>query len=824
MTRISTHHGLSHENSNAHKLPEPTCLNEWTMLCSTADAPPEMPMKTILQNTLAMAARILLSVLVALVFGTLSALAQSSGSGESATTDLDAAGSGNSATGDSPDATRLPDVVIEAPKPEPKPKPKPAARKRPAPAPVVTATDTATEAEDLGEPTGDVPTSPSIANPELLLDQTITTFDEGQIRSQDIAKVNDLRGRVPNLNASDNNLRGFNNVYNLRGIGNTQFFSNPALVTYVDGVPMGNAFAYGTDYYNLEAIEVYRGPQPTLFGRNSSAGVINIRTIQPSNRYRANATVSYGSYNTQEYIAGASGPIVKDNLYLGLGGYLTQSDGYTYNTSFGRAVDDRNGIGGRVQLRYTPVENWDISVFADIDQYTDGDTGLTPLSGPQWVQNNSKQGRTRISRNTVALRAEGVYDWGTVTSATARQWFDLSPNFNDISPFISIPFVTVDSATTLTGIQQEQYTTELRFQSPKDAEGPLRWLAGFFYLNGQVDDTGTNEFIATAPVPFPPFMITFDNSSTTSYTLNEENIAFFGEVGVDLSKELELILGLRLDYTNKELSNRQRYATATGTPLAPTLNASRGEFNPAPSIGLGWTPDEQTRVYWNTTYGFQSGGYVGYADTVALAEYDTETILANEIGVEWTSADKKFTVGATGFFYKIWDYQVERTTVSPQYLILNAPESRSLGAEITTAYEPLPGLVLSGAFGYTNFEFEEYVDPFTGQDYAGNTAPFVPEFNTTVAAQYTHETGFFARVEMQAFGNTYYNEANDARFEQGSYALLNVKTGWENDHVGVFFVGENLTDTFYFSNINPDLAAGSPGAPQYVGVEVIGKF
>ncbi|MEM1058085.1 MAG: TonB-dependent receptor plug domain-containing protein [Verrucomicrobiota bacterium] len=778
---------------------------------------------------LATGIRLSITVLFALVFGTLAALAQGETSGEAtpaAPTDLDAPSSPSSSAANEPGAT-LPDVVIQAPAPEPEPPPRPAptpAAPPPAPAPVVSATD-ADAAEETGAPTGDVPFSPSISNPELLLDQSITTFDEDEIRSQDIGLLNDLSARVPNLNASDTNLRGFNNVYNLRGLGNTLFFSAPAVVTYVDGVPLGNAFAYATDFYDIEAIEVYRGPQPTLFGRNSSAGVINVRTIQPTNTYRANATIGYGSFESQEYVAGASGPIVRDNFYVGLGGYLTSSEGYTYNTVQGKPLDDRDAIGGRVQLRYTPAENWDISVFADIDQYTDGDVGLTPLGGPNWVQTNPVGGQTRISRNTIALRVAGEYDWGTVTSATARQWFDLSPNFVDISPFVSAPAGTgrLTSATTLTDQQQEQWTTELRFASPADAQGPLRWQAGFFYLTSEINNQGTNGLETLLTIPFFG-NIPFDFSQTTSFSLDEENVAFFGDVGLSLTEQLELIFGLRLDYTEKSLNDRKRFDAFTNSLAAPPLNASRSEFNPAPSIGLGWTPCEQSRVWWNTTYGFQSGGFSGFADTLGEAEFDTQTLLANEIGAEWENADGTLRAGVTGFYYHIWDYQVERTTIPPQYLILNAPESRSLGAEASAAWEPLPGLVLSGVFGYTNFEFLDYTDPFTGQDFAGHTAPFVPEFNGTVAAQYRHETGVFARLEMQAFGETFYDEANSPQFRQGSYVLLNAKTGWENDHVGVYFVGRNLTDTFYFTNITPNLAAGVPGTPQYVGFEVTGRF
>lgn len=729
--------------------------------------------------------------------------------------------------------TNLPDVIIEAPRPAPTPEPavtsSPTTSTQATPRrtfPPAATQDAATGTADSAQTddTGETETRADGLDPRLLLDQSITTFDEAQIRREDIGLLNDLRGRVPNLNASDANLRGFNNVYNLRGIGNTQFFSNPSVITYVDGVPLANAFAYSSDFYNLESIEVLRGPLPTLFGRNSSAGVINIRTLQPSNRYRANASISYGSFNTQQYVANASGPIVKDNVYLGLGGYLTSSDGYVYNSAFGREVDDRDGVGGRVNLRLTPTKNWDISIFADLDQYTDGDVGLTPLTGPRYVQNNSKQGQTRISRNTIAARATGSYDWGTVTTATARQWFDLSPNFVDIAPFVSVPFGVVDSATTTTDLQQEQYTTELRFASPADATAPVRWQAGLFYLSSQITYDGTNEFVATVPVPFPPFSLTFDNTNRTTFQLEEENFAVFGEVGIDLCETVELLVGLRLDYTQKSLDNRQRVLVPTGMLQAPTLNLSRSEFNPAPSIGAAWTPDEQTRVFWNTTYGFQSGGYSGFADAPGDAEFDTQNILANELGAEWRSRDEKVTLSATGFFYKIWDYQVERTTVPPQFLILNAPESRSFGVETTASYEPLPGLVFSGAFGYTNFEFERYVDPFTGQDYAGNTAPFVPAFNANTAVQYKHVSGAFARIEMLAFGETYYDEANTQSLRQGSYALMNLKVGWEGEHAGVFFVAENLTDTFYFTNITPNLNAGIPGAPQYVGFEVTGNF
>jgi len=128
------------------------------------------------------------------------------------------------------------------------------------------------------------------------------------------------------------------------------------------------------------------------------------------------------------------------------------------------------------------------------------------------------------------------------------------------------------------------------------------------------------------------------------------------------------------------------------------------------------------------------------------------------------------------------------------------------------------------AFGCTHFEFDEYLDPFSGNDFKGNQAPFTPEFTFNISAQYEHKNGFFAWVQYNALGDIYFDEANTTRYRQSDYGLLNARFGYQRDWFSVVLFGRNLTDTDYYTNKIIDLDAGVPGEPQTFGFKTSINF
>ena len=217
---------------------------------------------------------------------------------------------------------------------------------------VVTAEKTPEEAQD-------VPISLTVLTEEELEDADVTSFD-------------DIAANTPNFSTfSFGENRSFLS-YSIRGLGNATGFGRDAVAFYIDDVPYDGGQFLDIDLVDLERVEVLRGPQSTLYGRNSIAGVVNVITREPTNSFEANGTTSYGNFEDLDLRASISGPIIRDRLFYRLSGGYGSRDGYTDNIFLDDDIDDQSGGNGRAKLRWTPSERWDVSLNASFDSYRDG--------------------------------------------------------------------------------------------------------------------------------------------------------------------------------------------------------------------------------------------------------------------------------------------------------------------------------------------------------------------------------------------------------------------------------------------------------------------
>lgn len=172
------------------------------------------------------------------------------------------------------------------------------------------------------------------------------------------------------------------------------------------------------------------------------------------------------------------------------------------------------------------------------------------------------------------------------------------------------------------------------------------------------------------------------------------------------------------------------------------------------------------------------------------------------------------------FYYRIRDYQVERFLNPFDLVIVNADRADSYGVEFEVNTMPWQGLSFESAFGYNLIEFKKHRDPLTGADLSGNRAPFAPEFNLMLAAEYRHAHGYFVRTEGIWTGRTYFDQYNSDLFREDRYTVFNARIGFERKHFALYAYGNNLTDTRYFTFKLPSAFSGTPGEPRTFGVQL----
>lgn len=627
----------------------------------------------------------------------------------------------------------------------------------------------------------------------------MTLEQSGRVSLLDLSRV------VPGFSQNHAGLRSFSDNYVLRGIGNTEFISDPAVVVYLDDAPSGDALSVTTDLLDVERVEVYRGPQGSRFGKNAAAGVINITTRQPADRFEGEVRAGASSFNTQQYQVSARGPLATDTLSFALAGQFTRSDGYIRNTFLNTHADEREGLNGRATLGWQVNENWKLDFAATADRFRDG-VGLVSLAGPPRQTQSSFDGKVDELLHSQVLRIHGEWAGLKLTSITARRDFTLDPlKFDsDFSPLAGNTGVVQTT--------QVQWSEEVRVQ-PSVVDGNWDWHAGFFFATSENDVHRPNDFF------IPPLPVTGRDTITSSQT--SDNYALFGEGTYFRNEKIEVTLGLRLDYSVRKMS-RVRIATFAAPP------PSRGEadfFNTAPKLTLGYHVTDECLVYGSTGLGFKPGGFSTYIDPPASPRFDTETVWANELGVKSTWLDRKLTANLAIFYNHITDYQVEQfAPASFDFTIANAPQARTMGAELEITARPVEGWEFSGFVGYTDARLDRFTDPFTGVTVYDIRPPFVAKYNAGVAAQYQHRRGWFGRVAWNVIGDTCYDAANTAGFRQSSYDLLSARIGLERKHWSVYLFGENLADAEYYTKKIPPLNAGAPGRPRTFGVIGTLKF
>lgn len=653
---------------------------------------------------------------------------------------------------------------------------------------------------------------PGATEPAVTLDPLVVRADRSagsSLLAKDLdlfqtESVANLSGLVPNFSVVTSDTRGYGDIISMRGSANTLFFSPPTVGMMVDDVPMGETSTYPSGLLELDQVKILRGPQGTIYGRNGAAGMIDMTTPQPGTNNEVHFTMDGGSYDAWGARLRTGGPLgagFSQTLQL----YHQERDGYIDDPTLGRAIDDRSISGGLVNLYWKPAADteWRLRVMAE--RAADGGQRLSLLDNPDKFSVTSEiAGKTSMERLQVSLHYTKDSSWGRFKSITAWQDWKLDPSITDLDLTASYPgYESVSSI-----IQdQQQWSQEFRWESPQDA-GPWSWRTGLFFLDQASSGDATRAF--PAPPTYAPY------SEHTLYDLDQWNVAAYGRVSYAVTEALNLLAGLRLEYVDVSIDRSKTSASPVIPPYylpPPSLvNEDQGDWYLSPEIGASYAVCDNTRLFARSALGVKPAGYSAFASTPALAHYDEERIWANELGAEVTLPEKNLTVSLTGFWNRSDDYQLNRQALySTDYYTVNAGRVNALGVETELRWRPVAGLTVQGSAGYVNAEFDSA--PFDG-----NAVPFVPDFTGSLGVRYDFPMGYFAQTSVRVTGTTYYDEANDHRFSQGSYACWDAEIGYAAGHYSLAVFGRNMLDREYYTFINPQITAGSPGDPQVFGV------
>lgn len=662
---------------------------------------------------------------------------------------------------------------------------------------------------------------------------SISSISARQVQEYRLWSDKDLSGIVPNLNS--NNSGDERNVTSIRGITTTSY--DPAVTTYVDGVNQFSLDTYIPQLFDVERIEVLRGPQGTLYGRNAMGGVINIITKQPTNATTGYVELNVGNHKQQRYTAAFRAPLIKDKLFFGAAVMYNGRDGFYTNTFNNSSFDKQHGIAGNYYLKYIPVADWSVTLnVKHLNVRNDGAFPLTydveqSFADPYKLDQNAvgQMSDNTLNASLLVSHNGNAFNFTSQTSWQNNYRFYKSPVDGDFSP---LDAVTINNNYGRDWNNVKVITEEVRFTSPAQSASALKWTAGSYFFHQTNPVKQATNFGNDAELIGVP-----DNNFSTISTSkgNNTGIAFYGQINYAVSKKVELIAGLRYDYENKKLFVHGDYEKeGIGTVVTQPDTTGKANFSAvSPKLGINISASKTTNVFATYSRGYRTGGLTQLSSDPSqppLYPYKPEYSNNIEAGIKNNLLDNHLRLNITAFYTIVTDAQVP-TLVLPDAITVtkNTGKLNSKGAELELNALPVKGFELVYNFGLTDAKYKSLKVSQNGEavDLEGKKQIYTPAQTSMLAAQYSYifnhksQLKIVARCEWFYYGETYFDLANTIR--QSPYQLLNARVGISSKYVDVFFWGRNLTDKKYIAYAY-DFGALHLADPRTYGVTVTAKF
>ncbi len=715
---------------------------------------------------------------------------------------------------------------------------------------------------------------------------SVAVVSGARLEQQQISSVENLPLVSPSLAFNDSNSSRGQGL-SVRGVGTLSFSDGvePSVSTVVDGVVLGRQAMSVFDLIDIDRVEILRGPQGTLFGKNASAGVLSIVSQRPSNQFGGAYGATLTDQGERKLRGTITGPIVDGKLAARLTAYYSGYDGYVKNVTTGTELNDRKQYGVRAKLLFTPTDTLDVLAIADYAKSSGACCAPTIRSV---TANNLYFGKTYASyvgvtpskdneqtsasvdsvnnQNSAGASIEANQQLGgfTLTSITAFRHFHVYDNID--SDLVSINLLDLNNANQ----RQNQFTQELRITSPKGER--LEYVAGLYYffqgLKTQTQSAGT-----LGAVPIGTFL-----GSQVDRGIHTENASVFGQATFHVTDQLSLIAGGR--YTTEQQNAWFRRKVLPGALAAAPASVAGG-----PLIAEGLKSDESKvstkfgvqydiapgfMVYASYSRGFK-GAALNLLNFLTAAQVSSGAYLvppeiptAYEAGARTSFFDRRLQLNATVFNETFKGFQATAyDSLTQSNTLTSAGELRSRGVELEALAAPARGLTLSANLAYTDAEFTDFPNApcYPGQLLVSGTAchalgsTFIqdlkgaplnnaPKWAYTLSASYTrplgwHDLNGFVDVNYAYRSKVNFSLNQDPNTVQEGFGIASVNLGVQTPGQGLRLAlfARNLFDEHYASFIyassfqsgNASTPAGysqffGQAARRNVGVALSGKF
>ena len=644
--------------------------------------------------------------------------------------------------------------------------------------------------------------------PELDLSRS-SILTEDQVEDRQINNLVDLSGLTPNLHINANGIQSYGDIITMRGIANTQLFGPAGVQLYVDGVPQADVSSYSSTLYDVESIEILRGPQGHKFGKSVTGGAINIKTKAPTDQQMNQLSASYGSFDTQKYKLSSSGPL-EDGLSYSIALQRALSDGFIDNTS-GNA-DTSETWHGSLRFSVNKGHGTKIDLGSNFETHELGAQPLVLRNGGNFYDRSTDfEESTDIDRNQQFLKVESELDGFNFFSITNRNDWSMNPNRVDLDMSSSQDFGSI--------IKQDQieWTQEFRLESSENSGND--WILGIFFSDNKIN--GLAQRLS------PSIFL----DETTNSTLGNKNLGIFSYVSKAVTNTDLFSLGIRYDHHDKTM-NRGKTSLYPGASKNPAHYSNHFD-SISPSVQWKRNISGLLQSVARITYSEKPGGFSAYTNNDSQQSFSEEKNTAYELSI-LINPNKFSGLNLTAYLNKIKDYQFELPDrldpFQSDYYVANADEVTAQGLEIEGFIKPSDSFTLSVAYGICDAEYDKF-DSLPGL--VGKQVSFIPDHTLSCSLNYQLDNGFYGQIGTKTIGNTCFwvQEGTNLSDKIDSYTLLDANLGFDYDAWSFNLFGLNLTDEEYYPSLVSNLksftggdAPGIVGSPRVIGLSISKEF
>lgn len=650
------------------------------------------------------------------------------------------------------------------------------------------------------------------------------------------ASLKDIVSAMPSVQFTQSQSQ-IQSTVSIRGVGSGGGVAGlePSVGLYVDGIYLDRTAMGIGDFNDIERIEVLKGPQGTLFGKNTPAGVVNFITKRPGFQRGGEAELTLGNYGLRKAALTATTPLIDDKLAVRITGFNRQRNGVLQNTWNGESVNNANASGLRARALWMPTSNVDVLVTVergidnqnccapDLDSVSAGLLAGARTIGKPFpsVLNNADRLTSFNSpfKNNISTNAYSLESNWNLGDYTVTGLFSLRKVAQRGS--IDADFTQLDLLAINDMRDYSQKSAELRIASPADR--PFNYVAGVYYFNKSVTEAVTTTALSDIRVLNPGLVA--GRSSQSGSVIDNTSYAMFGQATYELTKKFDVSAGLRYTYDDKKLTAQQVLPNGgpfVSRPWGPVAESQSGG-NTSGMVNARYRWDKDSMAYASLTRGYKAFGFNDGDVPAGLGQkrfFDAELSNSVEVGVKKEWANRTVTTNVAIFRTKFDNYQASSFSPNPNggtsvFLLQNAGKLTTQGLELELSARPIRGASAGLAYTYLNAKFNDFktgpgiTGVSTTQDLSGRTLANAPTHSLSLTGQYRWALSgtaltAFTWGELSRRSQYFTSQNLDPRFLQPAYTQINARAGIEGKAWSLELWGRNLTD----KNV---LYAGGPG-------------